>query len=236
MIFKTFLQFFIIFFLFIVAFAISFYLLLQNQDALHTPFYAIMKTWVMMTAEVIFDTMFHAHRHDASDTAALHFEGTTFTLYIIFLIVMTIIVMNLLTGLAVTDVAKLQENSHHKMRTLQLDFAMSLSRSVDIHFQQFLPNKRPLPTEQHIHVNHKDWKPIKHILQFFDGPLYMGEILKDSLAVLHKVNSTTKASEYRGSEDRTLAEEVQFTKDRLMEIETQVNTVMSLVNRLMNNK
>ncbi|KAH7947097.1 hypothetical protein HPB52_007528 [Rhipicephalus sanguineus] len=55
---STFCQFFMVFFLFIVAFALTFFALLQNQAPFDTPWKAIMKTTVMMVGEIEYDSIF----------------------------------------------------------------------------------------------------------------------------------------------------------------------------------
>lgn len=71
--------------------------MLHFQDPFSTVFYSIIKMWVMMIGEFDFDTIFHPPDRLAPD--ALQYEYMTYTLFVAFLILMAIIVMNLLVGL-----------------------------------------------------------------------------------------------------------------------------------------
>ena len=93
---KTFLQFFAIFFLFIVAFAISFSILLRNQDPFSDLWKALIKTWVMMIGEFDFNDVFHPDNPD--DPTSIQFKGATYAIFVSFLVLMAIIVMNLLVS------------------------------------------------------------------------------------------------------------------------------------------
>ncbi|KFM57167.1 Transient receptor hypothetical cation channel subfamily A member 1-like protein, partial [Stegodyphus mimosarum] len=56
---STFVNFSLVFFLFVVAFALAFYSVLQNQDPFETPGESIIKTGVMMIGEIEFDAIFN---------------------------------------------------------------------------------------------------------------------------------------------------------------------------------
>ena len=49
------------------------------------------------------------------------FEGYTVTLFVIFVFVMTIIMMNLITGLALDDIQKIAENAEFQNLSMQVD-------------------------------------------------------------------------------------------------------------------
>ncbi|XP_071516483.1 transient receptor potential channel pyrexia-like [Panulirus ornatus] len=87
------------------AFSLSFGVLFPN----HAPFklYALrfVKTLVMMTGEIEYDEWFY----DESKT--IMYPGTSHIIFLIFLIFVTIILMNLLVGLAVSDIQGLQKSA-----------------------------------------------------------------------------------------------------------------------------
>ncbi|RMX34541.1 hypothetical protein pdam_00021148, partial [Pocillopora damicornis] len=88
----TFTKFFMIFVLFLVAFALSFFTLFydpqQSIRAFGEPGRAIVKTAVMMIGEFDFDDLFNSPDQDVPDVA--------WFIFIVFLIIMTLILMNLL--------------------------------------------------------------------------------------------------------------------------------------------
>ena len=96
-----------------------------------------MKIWVMMIGEMEFTNIFHAHLEDPSDQKSLlPFEEATYTIYAMFLILVAIIVMNLITGLAVSDVAKLQQDSSYRMMAMQIDLALDVEFSLPNRFRK----------------------------------------------------------------------------------------------------
>lgn len=87
------------------AFSLSFGVLFPN----HPPFkiYALrlLKTLVMMTGEIEYDEWFF------DDKKTIMYPGTSHVIFSVFLIFVTIILMNLLVGLAVSDIQGLQKSA-----------------------------------------------------------------------------------------------------------------------------
>ncbi|CAF3400425.1 unnamed protein product [Rotaria socialis] len=123
---RTFSRFFLVFFLFVIGFALAFHMLLQN----HNPFQhfgnSLLKTCVMMIGEFEYEGIFHG------DNA--NYFGITYFFFIIFIIVMSIIIMNLLVGLAVDDI-----NSVMRVATLKR-LEMRVKLTLDVERQ--LPRRR----------------------------------------------------------------------------------------------
>ncbi|XP_073254183.1 uncharacterized protein [Porites lutea] len=94
-IFKTFAQFFVVCFLFIVAFGLGFHILLYNQVPYSTPGRAMLKTTMGMLGEYEYDTVYNENV----------VPPVTWILYVAFLVTNCIIIMNLLVDLAL-DVEK----------------------------------------------------------------------------------------------------------------------------------
>ncbi|XP_076357640.1 transient receptor potential cation channel subfamily A member 1 homolog isoform X2 [Tachypleus tridentatus] len=117
---RTFSKFFIVFFFFIVAFAFGFYALLQNQDPFENIGESILKTSVMMIGELEFDSIFN------DDENPVHFKPPTYILFVIFLILMSIIIMNLLVGLAVDDIKSVQEHAVLARLAMQVDLVLNV--------------------------------------------------------------------------------------------------------------
>ncbi len=74
------------------------------QPEFNSPFYSLVKTSVMMIGEMDFNDMFHPDSEDDNSTHSvvynkrLHYENSTYTLFISFLILMSVIIMNLLVS------------------------------------------------------------------------------------------------------------------------------------------
>ncbi|CAF1140837.1 unnamed protein product, partial [Rotaria sordida] len=118
----TFARFFLVFFLFIIGFALAFHMLLQN----HNPFQhfgnSLLKTCVMMIGEFEYEGIFHGD--DAN------YFGITYFFFIIFIIVMSIIIMNLLVGLAVDDIATVMRLARLKRLEMRVKLTLDVERKL----------------------------------------------------------------------------------------------------------
>ncbi|GAB1607428.1 transient receptor potential cation channel subfamily A member 1 homolog [Argonauta hians] len=128
----TFVQFAIVFALFIVAFAFGFFALLRQRldiqdqvvpyDQFSNFWKSLMKTFVMMIGELEFDDIFF------SSDAKLQFTVTTYLMFLIFLVLGSIIIMNLLVGLAVDDIKEVQNKATLKRRAMQVELVLDLEK------------------------------------------------------------------------------------------------------------
>lgn len=139
---STFCQFFMVFFLFIVAFALTFFALLQNQAPFDTPYKAIMKTTVMMVGEIEYDSIFTEN--------VLPYETSSYILMAMFIVLMTIITSNLLVGLAVDDIKVVLEQAELKRLGMQVKLVLTVEtmlptwvrRRVVVQKRTVKPNKK----------------------------------------------------------------------------------------------
>jgi transient receptor potential cation channel subfamily A member 1 len=106
---KTFLSFFVVFAFFLLAFAFGFYALLENHRPFQSFPQALVKTWIMMTGELEYQSLFFPD--DETKESTVHYRGMTYLLFTCFIVVMCVIIMNLLVGLAVDDIKAVQENA-----------------------------------------------------------------------------------------------------------------------------
>ncbi|XP_037083097.1 transient receptor potential cation channel subfamily A member 1 homolog isoform X2 [Pollicipes pollicipes] len=120
---STFTKFFLVFFLFITAFAITFFVLLQNQVAFSTVGKSLLKTSVMMIGEMDYGSIFDGEE-------SVHFPGVTYTLFVAFLILMSIIIMNLLVGLAVDDIKSVQDQASLKRLAMTVQLVLDVESIV----------------------------------------------------------------------------------------------------------
>ena len=91
-------------------------------------FGSLIKTYVMMIGEFEYEGMiipvtkerFYAELLDLLDYENDTFVGYTALLFVVFVIIMSIIIMNLLTGLAVDDIQSIAENAELKKLSMQV--------------------------------------------------------------------------------------------------------------------
>merc|ERR1719219_3403610 len=84
------------------------------------PFGSLIKTYVMMIGEFEYEDLLDYE----NDT----FVGYTASIFIVFVIIMSIIIMNLLTGLAVDDIQSIAENAELKKLSMQVELVLGLER------------------------------------------------------------------------------------------------------------
>lgn len=122
----TFARLFLIFLLFIVSFSLAFFALLHvNGDkapAFQSPFRAIMKSSVMMIGEFDFDSLFNDPN--------IKIPAVTWALFAVFVIIMTLLLMNLLIGLAVDDIKGVQDQAVLKRQAMQVDLALDVEKAL----------------------------------------------------------------------------------------------------------
>ena len=126
---KTFFKFSVTFILFIVAFALGFYTLLEDKFPL--TYYnigrAIVKTLVMMIGEFDFDDLFNG--------GEVHPPVITWLLFIVFVIIMTILLMNLMVGLAVDDIKVVLDQAAMTRISMQVHLVIDVEKSLPRSFR-----------------------------------------------------------------------------------------------------
>eukprot|EP00794_Sanderia_malayensis_P000499 gene499-1145_t len=137
---KTFAQFFLVFTLFIIAFGLGFHMLLFEHKpyAFASPARSILKTSMGMLGEFEYDTVFNEN----------HPMPLAWGIYVLYLIINCIILMNLLVGLAVDDIKGVQENAVLKRYAMQIDLALDVEKALPLTLR-----KKLLQIEEHIQPN-----------------------------------------------------------------------------------
>ena len=97
--------------LFIIAFALGFFVLFDNQPYFETFYLSLIKTLIMTSGEMEYDNLFFDNAKYNDGVVMVPYETTTRLLFLFFVLVMPIIIMNLLVGLAVDDIKIVQENA-----------------------------------------------------------------------------------------------------------------------------
>lgn len=121
---NTFLEFVIVYVLFVIAFALAFYNEIRSIAAYKTFGLSFVKTAVMMIGEFDYGDDFVG--------ADLHNTAAVYILFVCFMIVMTILVMNLLVGLAVDDIKEIQNKANLKRLQMQIDLVLDLESVVQV--------------------------------------------------------------------------------------------------------
>ena len=84
------------------------------QLAFDSPAWALVKTYVMMIGEFEFQGMFTDHDDpdkDVNDAKNIPFPEYSTLLFVVFVLFMSVIIMNLMVGLAVDDIKEIQEHA-----------------------------------------------------------------------------------------------------------------------------
>ncbi|XP_070568396.1 transient receptor potential cation channel subfamily A member 1 homolog isoform X2 [Ptychodera flava] len=171
---NTFLKFFIVFFLFIIAFGLAFYVLLMNQEPFQTAYLTFVKTFVMMIGEFEYDSIFFGDDYLQGETPditsdeyfahTVWYSEVTYVLFVLFLIIMSIIIMNLLVGLAVDDIKEVQEQAVLKRYAMQVELALDVEQLIP----QFIQRKFIVRKET-IEPNYVYKNPVTRLYYYFAG-------------------------------------------------------------------
>lgn len=127
---KTLLKSTIVFVFLLVAFGLCFYVLLNFQDAFSSPFLSIMQTFSMMLGDINYhDAFLEPYLKDELEYPLLSFVHLiTFTMFV------PIVLMNLLIGLAVGDIAEVQKHALLKRIAMQVELHTSLEKKLPLWF------------------------------------------------------------------------------------------------------
>uniref|UniRef100_A0A4X2LR40 Transient receptor potential cation channel subfamily A member 1 n=1 Tax=Vombatus ursinus TaxID=29139 RepID=A0A4X2LR40_VOMUR len=127
---KTLLKTTFVFFFLILAFGLGFYVLLGLQDAFNTPMLSIMQTFSMMLGDINYHDGFlnpFLGNH-------LPYPFLSFSFLVVFTLYIPIVLMNLLIGLAVGDIAEVQKNASLKRIAMQVKLHTSLEKKLPFWF------------------------------------------------------------------------------------------------------
>ncbi|KAK6188192.1 hypothetical protein SNE40_004425 [Patella caerulea] len=127
---KTLIQVICVFSILIIAFGLSFFILLSREQSMaySTPGLSLFRT-VMMMFELDYMESFNSPFTDSSDST-LHYGSLTFFMLALFVLLMPILLMNLLIGLAVGDIEAVQRNARLKRLAMQVDMHSDLERKM----------------------------------------------------------------------------------------------------------
>ncbi|XP_076027422.1 transient receptor potential cation channel subfamily A member 1b [Genypterus blacodes] len=129
---RTLLRIMMLFLLLVLAFGFAFYALMLNQKEFDTVHLSVMQTFVMMVGELNYQNNFL----DAYLRDELPFGLLTYFIFINFVLLMPILLMNLMIGLAVGDIAEVQRNAALKRMAMQIDLHSALEDKLPYWFMK----------------------------------------------------------------------------------------------------
>ncbi|XP_053571098.1 transient receptor potential cation channel subfamily A member 1 [Bombina bombina] len=127
---RTLLRIVILFFFLLLGFGLSFFVLLYPQTTFSTPYFALMQTFTMMLGDINYQDGF---LHPLIDDQ-IAYPFLTFIHLIMFTLLIPILLMNLLIGLAVGDIAEVQRNAGLKRIAMQVSLHTSLEKKLPLWF------------------------------------------------------------------------------------------------------
>ncbi|CAG9767016.1 unnamed protein product [Ceutorhynchus assimilis] len=98
----------LVFFPFLIGYSIAFCILFPNSPAFYNPFIGFISSLVMMTGEMNYEILLEYSTEENSGDFTKICAGVAYTCFLFFI---TIILMNLLVGIAVHDIQGLQKNA-----------------------------------------------------------------------------------------------------------------------------
>ncbi|XP_077974410.1 uncharacterized protein LOC120329316 isoform X2 [Styela clava] len=214
---ETFFSFFAVFLLFIFAFAFSFHALFQNQFAFVYWWNSIIKTIVMMIGEFEYDGLFNTQFTSTDYNDQVEYDGISYTIFFLFMVIMSIIIMNLLVGLAVDDIKEVQD--HAKLERL----AMQVKLVLDVEYTMPQPiRRRFLQKTYDFWPNHYQMK--NRILRWF---------LEDSSFSAENINTALEPekSELDDIEDKVdnIQGQIRKVRDKMRGVNQRTQNVESML-------
>ncbi|XP_077126764.1 transient receptor potential cation channel subfamily A member 1 [Ranitomeya variabilis] len=127
---RTLVRIILIFFFLILGFGLSFYVVLSPQTAFKTPILSLMQTFTMMLGDINYhDSFLEPLLEDR-----IEYPIITFIHLIVFTLLIPILLMNLLIGLAVGDIAEIQRNAALKRIAMQVNLHTNLEKKLPFWF------------------------------------------------------------------------------------------------------
>uniref|UniRef100_A0A8C5AQX5 Ion transport domain-containing protein n=1 Tax=Gadus morhua TaxID=8049 RepID=A0A8C5AQX5_GADMO len=193
---RTLVRIVMLFLFLMVAFGLGFHALMLNQKEFATVPLSVIQIFVMMIGELNYETNFLKPNLDNK----LPFTFLTYVLFIEFALLMPILLVNLLIGLAVGDIAEVQKNASLKRMAMQIELHTVLEdklpywfmKRVDKPFILNYPNRKEGEERTDIRPQMTSkMKEMSCLLEKQHGLLKL---------VLQKMEITSEADEYDGPE------------------------------------
>eukprot|EP00092_Neocalanus_flemingeri_P034661 GFUD01037707.1.p1 GENE.GFUD01037707.1~~GFUD01037707.1.p1 ORF type:complete len:1460 (+),score=369.86 GFUD01037707.1:404-4381(+) len=178
----TFVTFVVIFIIFVIGFTFGFYLLLHTQGSFETISTAFMKTLIMMSGEFDYGDIFFP-----DGEASAPFPTITYILFIVFFILLALILLNLLVGLSVSDVAIFVEVADLKKMSMRLKFVLNMEHFYRQWSRLFAHRKLPLFIKKILQILGKIFPAVRRITTWkkesdLNGDNHIGKMWKQVIA------------------------------------------------------
>uniref|UniRef100_A0A8C1IMP0 Ion transport domain-containing protein n=1 Tax=Cyprinus carpio TaxID=7962 RepID=A0A8C1IMP0_CYPCA len=196
----------ILFIFLLLAFGLAFYALMLHQDEFSSISLALAQTFVMTVGELNYQSIFL----NAYENNRMAFPGVTYFIFVLFVLFMPILLMNLMIGLAVGDIAEVQRNAELKRIAMQIDLHTALEEKLPYWFLKrvdkpsitIYPNKCKVfrtrlnlcsrqggPLERELHKQKNRLKTMSCLLEKQHNLLKL---------IIQKMEITSEADEYDG--------------------------------------
>ncbi|XP_016309980.1 transient receptor potential cation channel subfamily A member 1a [Sinocyclocheilus anshuiensis] len=129
---RTLLSIILLFFYLILGFALAFYALMIEQQHFGRMFLSLLQTFVMMVGEINYQDNFLKPFLQGD----LPFPLLTLSIFVWFVLLVPILLMNLLIGLAVGDIAEVQTNACLKRIAMQIELHTNLEERLPYWFMK----------------------------------------------------------------------------------------------------
>nr|XP_006202494.1 transient receptor potential cation channel subfamily A member 1 [Vicugna pacos] len=199
---KTLLKSTVVFAFLFVAFGLSFYVLLSVQDAFSSPLLSVMQTFSMMLGDISYRDAFL----EPFLRNKLAYPILSFAQLIFFTIFVPIVLMNLLIGLAVGDIAEVQKHALLKRTAMQVELHTSLEKKLPLWFLHKVDQKS--------------------IVVYPNRPRYGGGLLR---GVFHYIFCTQEARQEIPNVDTSLETEIVKQKYRLKDLSSLLEKQHELI-------
>ena len=124
-----------VFLILLIAFAFGFHLLLKHQDQFANPWDAILKTMIMMSGEIDYGDIFFKDLSPKGFDSdwdqgfeRVPFVGTTYTIFVIFFVILSIVALNVLVGLTVDDIRNFIDTADLRKLSARLKYVLQMER------------------------------------------------------------------------------------------------------------
>ncbi|XP_013857780.1 transient receptor potential cation channel subfamily A member 1b [Austrofundulus limnaeus] len=129
---KTLVRIVMLFLYLMLAFSLAFYALMLNHKEYNSVPLSVIQTFVMMVGELNYQNNFL----DAFLNNRLPFGILTYIIFVQFVLLMPILLVNLMIGLAVGDIAEVQRNASLKRIAMQIDLHTALEDKLPYWFMK----------------------------------------------------------------------------------------------------
>uniref|UniRef100_A0A8C4D721 Transient receptor potential cation channel, subfamily A, member 1b n=1 Tax=Dicentrarchus labrax TaxID=13489 RepID=A0A8C4D721_DICLA len=145
---KTLVRIVMLFLYLMLAFGLAFHALMLNQKEFDSVPLSVIQTFVMMVGELNYQNNFL----DAYLKNELPFGLLTYFIFVNFVLLMPILLVNLMIGLAVGDIAEVQRNAALKRIAMQVWISFSKQRSHSIFYHACSVLARSTMMDKHKHI------------------------------------------------------------------------------------